>query len=34
VGSPVVVGKTLIIGSDSGSVMAVPLDLIRASHDD
>lgn len=33
VGSPIVYGKTLIIGSDSGSVIAVPLQAIRASHD-
>jgi polyvinyl alcohol dehydrogenase (cytochrome) len=33
VGSPIVVGKTLIIGSDSGSVIAVPLATIRSSHD-
>ncbi len=33
VGSPVVDGKTLIIGSDEGSVIAVPLDAIRSSHD-
>jgi outer membrane protein assembly factor BamB len=33
VGSPIVVGKTLIIGSDSGAVIAMPLDTIRASHD-
>ncbi len=33
VGSPIVDGKTLIIGSDSGSVIAVPLQTIRASHD-
>jgi outer membrane protein assembly factor BamB len=33
VGSPIVVGKTLIIGSDSGAVIAVPLATIRASHD-
>lgn len=33
VGSPVVDGKTLIIGSDSGSIIAVPLAAIRASHD-
>jgi outer membrane protein assembly factor BamB len=33
VGSPIVVGKTLIIGSDSGSVIAVPLETIRSSHD-
>lgn len=33
VGSPVVDGKTLFIGSDDGSVIAVPLDAIRSSHD-
>jgi outer membrane protein assembly factor BamB len=33
VGSPIVDGKTLIIGSDSGSVIAVPLASIRSSHD-
>jgi outer membrane protein assembly factor BamB len=33
VGSPIVDGKTLIIGSDSGSVIAIPLEAIRASHD-
>ena len=33
VGSPVVDGATLIIGSDSGSVIAVPLAAIRSSHD-
>ncbi|HZY95832.1 MAG TPA: PQQ-binding-like beta-propeller repeat protein [Candidatus Cybelea sp.] len=33
VGSPIVVGRTLIIGSDSGSVIAVPLTTIRSSHD-
>lgn len=33
VGSPIVYGKTLIIGSDSGSVLAVPLQAIRTSHD-
>jgi outer membrane protein assembly factor BamB len=33
VGSPIVYGQTLIIGSDSGSVIAVPLQSIRASHD-
>ena len=33
VGSPIVVGKTLIIGSDTGSIVAVPLEEIRASHD-
>jgi outer membrane protein assembly factor BamB len=33
VGSPIVVGKTLVIGSDSGAVIAIPLDDIRNSHD-
>ncbi len=33
VGSPIVVGKTLVIGSDTGSVIAIPLADIRASHD-
>jgi outer membrane protein assembly factor BamB len=33
VGSPIVVGRTLIIGSDSGSVIAVPLATIRSSQD-
>jgi outer membrane protein assembly factor BamB len=33
VGSPIVVGKTLIIGSDSGAVVALPLKQIRSSHD-
>jgi outer membrane protein assembly factor BamB len=33
VGSPIVVGETLVIGSDSGSVLAIPLEDIRASHD-
>lgn len=33
VGSPIVDGKTLIIGSDSGSVIAVPLQAIRDGHD-
>ncbi|MGB8964122.1 MAG: PQQ-binding-like beta-propeller repeat protein [Candidatus Cybelea sp.] len=33
VGSPIVVGKTLIIGSDSGAVIALPLQQIRSSHD-
>ena len=33
VGSPIVVGRTLIIGSDSGSVIAVPLAAIRSSQD-
>lgn len=34
VGSPIIVGKTLIIGSDTGSVFAVPISSITASHDD
>jgi outer membrane protein assembly factor BamB len=33
VGSPIVAGQTLIVGSDSGSVIAVPLAAIRKSHD-
>jgi outer membrane protein assembly factor BamB len=33
VGSPIVLGRTLIIGSDSGTVFAVPLQDIRSSHD-
>jgi outer membrane protein assembly factor BamB len=33
VGSPIVYGKTLIIGSDLGSVIAIPLQAIRSSHD-
>jgi outer membrane protein assembly factor BamB len=33
VGSPIVYGKTLIIGSDSGSLVALPLQAIRSSHD-
>jgi outer membrane protein assembly factor BamB len=33
VGSPIVDGKTLIIGSDSGAVIAIPLKTIRTSHD-
>jgi outer membrane protein assembly factor BamB len=33
VGSPIVDGKTLIIGSDSGSIIALPLQTIRTSHD-
>jgi outer membrane protein assembly factor BamB len=33
VGSPIVVGKTLIIGSRTGTVYALPLDDIRSSHD-
>jgi outer membrane protein assembly factor BamB len=33
VGSPIVAGRTLIIGSDSGSVIAIPLATIRSSQD-
>jgi eukaryotic-like serine/threonine-protein kinase len=33
VGSPLVDGMTLVIGSDSGAVVAVPLEAIRDSHD-
>lgn len=33
VGSPIAVGKTLIIGSRTGSVYALPLDEIRTHHD-
>jgi outer membrane protein assembly factor BamB len=33
VGSPIVAGKTLVIGSDSGSVIALPLSDIRAARD-
>ena len=33
VGSPIVIGRTLIIGSDTGAVIAVPLQDIRNSHD-
>jgi outer membrane protein assembly factor BamB len=33
VGSPIVVGHTLIIGSKTGSVYALPLTTIRSSHD-
>jgi outer membrane protein assembly factor BamB len=33
VGSPIVVGTTLIIGSDTGSVIAIPLEKIRKSLD-
>lgn len=32
VGSPVIVGRTLVIGSNTGAVLAVPLDEIRSSH--
>lgn len=34
VGSPIIVGKTLIIGSDTGCVFALPLASVTASHDD
>jgi outer membrane protein assembly factor BamB len=33
VGSPIAVGRTLIIGSDTGAVIAVPLQAIRNAHD-
>jgi outer membrane protein assembly factor BamB len=33
VGSPTVVGQTLVIGSDSGSIIAIPLSQIRGAHD-
>jgi outer membrane protein assembly factor BamB len=33
VGSAIVVGKTLIIGSATGRIVAVPLDVIKTSHD-
>lgn len=33
VGSPVIVGNSLILGSNTGAVMAVPLDTIRSAHD-
>jgi outer membrane protein assembly factor BamB len=33
VGSPIVVGRTLVIGSTSGRVVALPLDEIRSAHD-
>ncbi|HET6894708.1 MAG TPA: PQQ-binding-like beta-propeller repeat protein [Candidatus Baltobacteraceae bacterium] len=33
VGSPIIVGSTLIIGSKTGTVYAVPLQTIRTSHD-
>jgi outer membrane protein assembly factor BamB len=33
VGSPMVDGQTLIIGSNSGAIIAVPLQDIRTSHD-
>ena len=33
VGSGIVVGKTFIIGSMTGRIVAVPLDVIRSAHD-
>jgi outer membrane protein assembly factor BamB len=33
VGSPIIAGQTLIIGSRGGTVLAVPLARVRASHD-
>jgi outer membrane protein assembly factor BamB len=33
VGSPIVAGNTLIIGSRGGTLLAIPLEQIRASHD-
>lgn len=33
VGSPIIVGSTLIIGSKTGTVYAIPLQNIRTSHD-
>jgi outer membrane protein assembly factor BamB len=33
VGSPIVVGRTLVVGSRTGTVYALPLDDIRSSHD-
>jgi outer membrane protein assembly factor BamB len=33
VGSPIVYGKTLIDGSDTGAIVAMPLQTIRDSHD-
>jgi eukaryotic-like serine/threonine-protein kinase len=33
VGSPIVVGRTLVIGSTTGRVTALPLDDIRSAHD-
>lgn len=33
VGSPIVAGRTLIIGSKGGSVAAIPLSRIRSAHD-
>jgi outer membrane protein assembly factor BamB len=34
VGSPIVIGRTLIIGSRTGTVYALPLESIRSSHDE
>ena len=33
VGSPLIVGRTLVIGSNSGALLAVPLVQIRTAHD-
>ncbi len=33
VGSPLVAGQTLIVGSRGGTLFAVPLAAIRAAHD-
>jgi outer membrane protein assembly factor BamB len=33
VGSPIIVGNTIIIGSNTGSIIAIPLSDIRDSHD-
>lgn len=33
VGSPVIVGDSLIVGSNTGVVMAMPLESVRTSHD-
>ena len=33
VGSALVVGRTLIIGSQTGRIVAIPLDAIRGAHD-
>ncbi len=33
VGSPIAVGQTLIVGSRTGSIYAVPLSEIRMHHD-
>lgn len=33
VGSPIIVGRTLVIGSTSGRVIALPLNDIRSAHD-